>query len=368
MKKSLLFVLLNIICFSLIAQNSDSSGTEPAGELQINGSVDVYYRYNFANARSAGALNNATSFTNSQNSIELGMASLKASYTKGKAGVVVDLGFGTRAREFSYAEEPDGEGNGSAVLQTIKQAYVVYNPTDNIRISAGKWGTHLGYEVLDPQLNRNYSMGYMFSYGPFSHTGLKADINLGNGFGVMAGIANPTDYLGASFAKKNFIAQFSKTGETVNAYLNYVSGKDIDNTVNGNQVGLTATAKVSDMFSLGYDGTVKFIDPNEGGSGKWWGSALYLNLDPSEKFGITLRGEYFDDKDKGFVFGTFDEVNPRGTSVTQATLSFNIKPVSGLAIIPEFRIDSAKDAIFTKNDGSSTKSTSTFLVAAVYSF
>lgn len=368
MKKLLILSLLNGFCFSLMAQTTDSLTAEPAGEFQINGSVDAYYRYNFANAKSAGAFNNNTSFTNSQNSIELGMASLKASYTKGKAGVVVDLGFGTRAREFSYAEEPDGAGNGSALLQAVKQAYVVYNPTDNIRISAGKWGTHLGYEVLDPQLNRNYSMSYMFSYGPFSHTGLKADINLGNGFGVMAGIANPTDYLGASFAKKNFIAQFSKTGDVINAYLNYVSGKDIDNTVNGNQVGLTATAKVSDLFSLGYDGTVKFVDPNEGGSGKWWGSALYLNLDPSEKFGITLRGEYFDDKDKGLVFGTFGTTDPKGTSVTQATLSFNIKPASGLAIIPEFRIDSAKDAIFTKNDGSATKSASTFLIAAVYSF
>ncbi len=368
MKGKLLLATKALFISTAIFAQTEPETEEPKGELQINGSVDAYYRFNFANAKSAGALNNLTSFTNSQNSIELGMASLKASYTKGKAGVVVDLGFGTRAREFSYAEEPDGAGNGSALLQTIKQAYLVYNPTDNIRISAGKWGTHLGYEVLDPQLNRNYSMGYMFSYGPFSHTGLKADVNLGNGFGVMAGIANPTDYLGASFAKKNFIAQFSKTGETINAYLNYVSGKDIDNTVNGNQVGLTATAKVSDMFSLGYDGTVKFVDPNEGGSGKWWGSALYLNLDPTEKFGITLRGEYFDDKDKGFVFGTFDELNPRGTSVTQATLSFNIKPASGLAIIPEFRIDNAKDAIFTKNDGSSTKSTSSFLIAAVYSF
>lgn len=364
MKVKLLLATKTLLISSAILAQTTSETEEPKGELQLNGSVDVYYRYNFANSKEG--INNYTSFTNTQNSIELGMASLTASYTKGKTGVVVDLGFGTRAREFSYAEEPDGLGNGSALLQSIKQAYVTYNPTDNIKISAGKWGTHLGYEVLDPQLNRNYSMSYMFSYGPFSHTGLKADFTLGSGFGVMAGITNPTDYLGASFAKKNFIAQLSKTGETVNAYLNYVSGKDIDNTVNGNQIGLTATAAISDAFSLGYDGTVKFVDPAEGGSGKWWGSALYVNLDPSEKFGITLRGEYFDDKDKGFIFGTFD--NNKGTSVTQATLSFNIKPTSNLAIIPELRIDSAKDAIFTKNDGGSTKSSGTFLIAAIYSF
>ncbi len=359
MKGKLLLATKALFISTAIFAQTEPETEEPKGELQINGSVDAYYRYNFANAKSTGTFNNKTSFTNSQNSIELGMASLKASYTKGKAGVVVDLGFGSRATEFSYVE--------SGILQAIKQAYVTYNPTDNIRISAGKWGTHLGYEVLDPQLNRNYSMSYMFSYGPFSHTGLKADFTLGNGFGLMAGVANPTDFLSASFAKKNAIAQVSKTSEHVNAFLNYVGGKDTAGN-NINQIGLTATAKINDMFSLGYDGTVKMIDPVGGGSGKWWGSALYLNLDPTEKFGITLRGEYFDDKDKGLVFGTYGDVNPTGTSITQATLSFNIKPVSGLAIIPEFRIDSAKDPIFKKNDGSDTKSAASFLVAAVYSF
>lgn len=355
--KVLLTTKALLISSVIFAQTSETD--ESKGELQVNGSVDVYYRYNFANAKNAGEINNFTSFTNFHNSIELGMASLTASYTKGKAGLVIDLGFGTRAREFSYAEEPDGAGNGSAVLQSIKQAYVTFNPTDNIRISAGKWGTHLGYEVLDPQYNRNYSMSYMFSYGPFSHTGIKADFTLGSGFGIMAGVTNPTDYLSASFAKKNIIAQVSKTGEAVNAYLNYVGGKDLDGN-NHNQIGLTATATISDKFSLGYDGTLKIVDQFEDISKKWWGSALYVNVDPTEKFGFTLRGEYFDDKDKGgLIFGT---------SIIQTTLSFNIKPVNGLMIIPEFRLDSAKDPIFTKNDGAGTKSTGTFLLGAIYSF
>ena len=37
------------------------------------------------------------------------------------------------------------------------------------------WATHVGYELVDAYLNRNYSMSYMFSYGPFFHTGIKAD-------------------------------------------------------------------------------------------------------------------------------------------------------------------------------------------------
>ncbi|WP_460759046.1 outer membrane beta-barrel protein [Niabella terrae] len=347
-----------LLVSTLVMAQTEAIDSED-GKLEIHGSVDAYYRFNTNNSKFKDldgqylGLNNYTSFTNSQNSVELGMASLSATYTKGKAGVVVDLGFGTRANEFSYAEE-----NG--ILRAIKQGYVFYNATDNIRISAGKWGTHLGYEVLDPQLNRNYSMGYIFSYGPFSHTGLKVDLSLGNGFGLMGGVTNPTDYLSASFARKNVIGQLSKTSDNFNVYLNYVGGKDLDNN-NNNQLGLTATGSFSDQFSMGYDGTVKFIDPEAGGSGNWWGSALYFNYDPSEQLGITLRGEYFDDQHRGFIFGQ--------TSIIQSTLSFNIKPAPGLTFIPEFRIDSAKDPIFYKNnDGDMTRTTGTFLLAAVYSF
>ena len=48
------------------------------------------------------ATNNYTSFTNSQNSFELGMASIKADHSFGKASATIDLGFGRRAEEFSY--------------------------------------------------------------------------------------------------------------------------------------------------------------------------------------------------------------------------------------------------------------------------
>jgi Putative beta-barrel porin-2, OmpL-like. bbp2 len=322
--------------------------------LTISGSVDGYYRYNFANAKDLMETNSYTSFTSSHNSFELGMASVKFAYSKGKVGAVADLGFGTRANEFSY--------NETGALAAIKQGYVWYAPSDKVKFSMGKWATHLGYELVDPQLNRNYSMSYMFSYGPFSHTALKVDFTLNGGFGIMLGVSNPTDYLSAPFAKKNIIAQVSKTSDNFNAYLNYVGGEDLgDNMIN--QFGLTATAKISDKFGIGYDGTVKSVNPEVGSTESWFGSALYLNFDPSDKFGITARGEYFSDK-KG--------VAGFGTSIFDATLSFNIKPVSNLMIIPEFRVDAAKDPIYFKSSDTpilpTAKSTGTFNLAAIVSF
>src|SRR5687767_9623866 len=172
--------------------------------LSITGSVDAYYRYNFQNVKDTpyATTNNYASFTNSQNSFELGMASVKAEYTTGKVTGVVDLGFGRRADEFSYNDK------NSFLGTAIKQAYVSLAASDKLKFTMGKWATHVGYELVDAYLNRNYSMSYMFSFGPFFHTGLKAEYTAGN-FGFMLGVANPTDNVTASFSKKMIIGQVS---------------------------------------------------------------------------------------------------------------------------------------------------------------
>ena len=141
-------------------------------------------------------INNYTSFTNSQNSFELGMASIKADHSFGKASATIDLGFGRRAEEFSYGN-PD-----HPTLFAVKQAYLSYAISDKFKLTMGKWATHIGYELPDAYLNRNYSMDYMFSYGPFSHTGLKADIGLGKKSALMLGVANASDVVSDSFIKK----------------------------------------------------------------------------------------------------------------------------------------------------------------------
>jgi len=130
MKKILTGVALFISC-GISAQDSTKNG-----KLTINGSVDAYYRFNFHNAKDSMRTNNYTSFTNSQNSFELGMASLKADYTIGKVEAVADLGFGRRAEEFSY--------NDNGTLASVKQGYVSYAPSGKVKFTMGKWFTHVG--------------------------------------------------------------------------------------------------------------------------------------------------------------------------------------------------------------------------------
>jgi len=337
--------------------NTAMSQDSTKGTLKVSGSVDAYYRFN-PGADGASFKNNLTSFTNSNNTFQLGMASVKAEYTHGKVGVVADLGFGTRAEEFSYADE--------GTLQAVKQAYFYYSPSDKVKFTFGKFGTHVGYELLDPQLNKNYSMSYMFTNGPFSHTGVKADFTLGGGAGLMFGIANPIDVTAPEDGNtpKTILFQLSKVASNFSVFLNYAGYFGAKNQMptasSFNQVGLTAAYTVNDKFSLGYDGTIQMVKDEVADQSKsWWASALYANFTTSSSFGLTFRGEYFADKKYGIK---------TGANILAATLSGNYK-VGGFILVPEIRLDNANAEIFSKNGvGDPTKTSVSALLAAIYSF
>jgi hypothetical protein len=349
-KISVTGITLSLLLGSINAQDTTKKAVvpPPPPPVSISGSVDAYYRYNFADAK-GGVTNNLTSFTNSQNSFELGMATLKLDHTVGKVSATADLGFGRRAAEFSY--------NDAGSLASVKQLYLSYAVSSKVKLTMGKWATHVGFELVDAIANRNYSMSYGFSYGPFFHTGLKADISLGGKSALMVGFANPTDYSTTASSTKMLLAQFctASKNDKFKAYLNYQGGSSTDASLT--QFDLVLQGVLSSKFTINYDGT---IQSRKFGSttNSWSSNAVYLNFDPTSKFGLTLRGEYFDDTKS--VVGV-------GTSIFIPTLSANFK-VDNLTIIPEIRLDNAKDNVFVKSDGSATKSTSSFILAAVYKF
>ena len=356
MKKLFFFIAGGCFAPALIFSQETAPETEkPKPVFTI--SADAYYRYDF----NKSPLNNKTSFTNSHNSFELGMASVKVEHTIGKVGMVADLGFGKRAEDFSYNDEKS--------RFSIKQLYLSYSPWKNFKFTAGSWATHVGYELVDAYANRNYSMSYMFSYGPFFHTGLKGELTVGkNGF--MLGFANPTDLKSTTFGPHFILGQYSTTlaNDALKLYLNYQGGKSNDST-KLNQVDLVLSQVLSSKFNIGFNGTVASTkakaDGKYGESSEWWGSAIYLNADPKSWLGLTLRTEYFSDKNQLNVFNP--GLVPAGGSVLAATLSANFK-IDNLTIIPEFRIDNASEPIFFKSSGSQIKSASSVLLAAVYKF
>lgn len=349
MHKSFIAILLVLLFPRLEAQDSTKLSS-----FNLSGSADVYYRYDINNPKTP-PYNNFTSFTNSQNSFELGMVSLKAEHTAGKVGMVADIGFGKRADEFSYNDK------GSRLA--IKQLFMTYVPSSKVKLTVGSWTTHIGYELVDAYLNRNYSMSYMFSYGPFFHTGIKSEFSVGEKSVLMLGIVNPYDLKNAGNLPKMIIAQWA-TGskdDELKAYFNYQGGKSSDSS-RLYQGDVVVNYTLSPKFFIGYNGTVQSRQMSILGkwqsSKNWWGSALYLNSDPNDWLGFTLRSEWFSDKENIFGFNS---------NIFETTFSTHFK-VDNLVIIPEFRFENAGNSIYTKSNGNSVKNTGSFLLAAVYKF
>lgn len=346
-KKNLLTTLLLGNLHIGFGQNDSTKLPSP---FTISWSVDAYFRNAFDIEKNN--TNNYTSFTNSNKKLQLGMLSAKVDYTKGKFFATVDLGYGKRAEEFSY--------NDKGLLANIKQAYIAYNFSDRLKLSAGKWGTHVGYELLDAPLNRNYSMSYGFSYGPFFHTGLKADFAINSKSGFMLGMANPTDNINGNSPNKVLIGQYINKffNDNTVLYINYQGGKTGYES-NFNQWDLVLTNTLNDHLAINYDGTV-FMAKVAGKKGIWKSNAFYVHYDPTSKIGFTHRTEFFYDKN-AISAGAF------ATDIFSNTLSMNYK-INKLTILPELRIENAKEPIYLNKTGDPTRKSASFILAAIYKF
>jgi hypothetical protein len=359
MKKVLAILVLALTTSISFAQDGETPSGPPV--TTFGGSADMYYKYGFSTQPTQPI---STSFTNTSDSFQLGMASIEASHSWKKASVFVDLGFGSRASEFTY--------NDGANTFMIKQLMFTYEISDKFKMIAGSFGTHIGYELLDAVDNKNYSMSYAFTNGPFFNTGVKAVYTSGK-FTAMAGITNPTDFKSALDAKsknKTFIAQVGYVGNTGNAYFNLTTGSNNPTIGSKNpmkfknitQFDFVASKKLNDKFSLGFNGTYAIVadDLDSKLDSEWFSVVGYAGYAIKDNFTLAYRLEYFDDKD-----GV--STNAVGGNILGNTLSLNYK-VGNLTIIPEIRYDNSSKDSFLDSDGVGTSSNTYLLLATTYTF
>jgi len=350
--------ILITICFltglAFTVKAQDTIKTTSDAPLVIFGSVDTYWKADFS-----GHANIPTSFASDQNSASIGMLDLGLKKKVGKASFVGELAFGPRGQ---YQSTPNGDGNSLNSKNSfhIQNLYVSYDVTEKFNLAAGYMATFVGYEVVSPVSNFNYSTSYLFTYGPFQNAGFKATYAFSDKVSLMAGIFN--NYWNAYSSYKTlgntitsgdvstFGAQLMFTpvkGWT--AYLNVLTG-----SYSGTEFDLTTAYQITGAFKLGLNAAT-FSAPNNGGG--FSGVALYPQIAASKTVSFGVRGEYFKMKNDG-------------SNVTGLTFTSNIK-AGNITLIPEVRFDSKNSvfpATFVNSDGISTNHAAQFLVAAVYAF
>lgn len=313
-------------------------------KFSLGGSADAYFRQNIGAPNGSEAIAPNTSFAN-QNGFALGMANAILSYEGKKVGAVVDLVFGPRGEEAVFESSPSNN--------IVNQLYVYWNVSDAVTLTFGNFNTFLGYEVISPVGNFNYSTSYMFSYGPFSHTGLKLDWAINDDWSFLGAIMNNNDY--TDFNPTNDYTVGAQIGYK-DVYLNFLYGPQF-------QIDLTTGFDLTDSFYLGVNSTYYI---NNDTDGSFYGVALYPQYQATESFAIGLRAEYFGEGDYGVgAIGAYDEDG--NANAFEFTLSGNIA-IGDLMLIPEFRIDTTSEDTFVNNDFEPTGSLTSFVFAAVYSF
>ncbi|SMD43456.1 Putative beta-barrel porin-2, OmpL-like. bbp2 [Aquiflexum balticum DSM 16537] len=387
---ALIILLLLLISVPVIAQDIDEE--EENGAFTFSGSADVYFRKNF-NGPSKGefAQSPVTSFGNLPG-FSLGMFNLKSTYQGKNVGVVADLVFGPRGEDAVF-RSPMNTGGFGGSSQIINQLYVYWTASDAVTLTFGNFNTYLGYEVISPTGNFNYSTSYMFSYGPFSHTGIKADFTLSEKFSLMTALMNPTDMTEFNELESYSIgAQLGYTSGKGSTYLNFLYGDqdgtfDLDFPLNIGevsagktfQVDLTTGFDLTDKFYLGFNTTYNTISTGEivtptndvedvsGDASGFYGAAIYLQSQLSEKLKIGARGEYFSVFNTG-IDGAVGLDDAGDGNVFALTLTGNVKVSRYLTLIPELRVDTTSEATFLNNSLDPSKNLSSFLLAAVFSF
>jgi hypothetical protein len=322
--KKIFTLLLASFTFFAIAQEEEPT-------LSISGTVDAYYQTYITSPDDAGTAF-GTSFAD-ETGFALGMANLVASYDLESTGVVADVVFGPR-------------GDSAVGGYNLNQLYAYWNVTEGTTLTMGRFNTYLGYEVISPAGNFNYSTSYMFSSGPFSMVGLKGDFTLGE-TSLMLAIMNPTDVNNNTTGGYALGAQFGYAGQFLNLYYD-------NDEVLGFEVDYTGGFDVDDELFIGINAAYQVS--NDAG---FYGVALYPQYTVSDSFAVGLRGE---------LFGEHDDSDDDLPSVFSTTLTGSYT-VENLTIKPEIRLDSWSELEpYTDNDGLATDSLAAFTIAAIYSF
>ena len=336
--KHLLILSLIVTLFNtsgVMAQETEE--TEAAPSFNFSGTVDTYFRTSFSEDPVAPG----TSFAD-LNGFALGMANFIVSYEGEKSGFVADVVFGPRGSNAVFGSV----GNSS---ELVNQLYAYYDIAEGVRITLGNFNTFLGYEVISPAANFNYSTSYMFSYGPFSHTGVKADFTLADDISLMLGVFNQTDQTEANYDRYTaFGAQLGLYGQ----YINFLGGDGYA------QIDYTGGFDLSDSFFLGINATSASLDGDTG----FAGVALYPQITTSDSFAIGLRGEFFSETDGFGALVSDGDADNFSLTLTGSYTSGNFM------FKPEFRLDSASSEIFAISPTETSDSLASFVMAMIYSF
>lgn len=348
-----------------------------ASNISVTGYIDA----GFTSVNSTGLFVNSTatrvfdapnaSTSHNFSSFNLNQAALSvALQPKEGFGGLVNLTAGQDAQVIaSY-----GAGAGKQRDFDLTQAYVSY-VTGPLTIIGGKFVTLAGAEVIASPSNANYSRSILFGYAiPFTHTGLRATYALSDTLSLIAGVNNGWDQVSDANTDKTVELGIIATPIKMLSLAGSIySGKEpttapFPDGLNGtrNLYDFVATINATDQLSfvLNYDYATQenatLLPSGATGKAKWDGLAAYANYQISDQWRVSLRGEYFNDKD-GYRTGIAQKWK-------EGTFTVAYIPTKHVELRAELRKDKSDKSSFLTASGTGKDSQTSGGLEAIYKF
>lgn len=336
--------------------------------VSVSGFVDAYYGYNFnqpGDGPGGVRENQLRNFDLYNDQFSLSLFELVIQRNPDPFGFRVDLDFGPTT-DFVHATEPVLGGGGAApegteVYKHIQQAYLSWKPSSMWSIEAGKFVTHMGFEVIESKDNWNYSRSLLFAFAiPYYHSGVRISHTHEN-FWLTGYVYNGWNNVTEDNSGKTFGAQLGLTpikGLTI--IQNWIGGPE---PVGESRHVLDTVVIFSpiDMLSLGLNYDYGWLKTSTAGDAIWSGVAAYARIAPTDRLAFIPRFEWYDDK-AGFTTGTTQIVK-------EFTLTAEHKCSDNLLTRLEYRSDWSTVDFFNSDTGAANTDTQdTITLGLVYSF
>lgn len=264
-----------------------------------------------------------------------------------------------------------GPANGANHYVDPTQFYVYYGAAP-FSIIAGKYVTNAGAEVIKSDGDTNYSRSILFGYAiPFTHTGVRATYKVSDALTVLGGVNEGWDaFEDPSHSATAELGGTFAPSKALSLTASYYGGKELltnypKSAAKGtrNLFDFVGTYNATDQltFILNYD----YGDQESGSAGlgklKWEGVAGYVNYQINDQWKLSLRGEYFNDKD-GYRTGVVQKWK-------EATLTVAYLLDKHWEFRGEVRADHSNQSAFLKSDGvTPTSNQHSVGVEALYKF
>src|ERR1700687_739414 len=318
--------------------------------IDIHGYVDVAYSYlSGAGLFTSGVADRV--FDTEPNSFNVHQAALIVDYQpKEGFGGYVNLTAGRDARVIASAGESTSNFD-------VTQAFAQY-AHGPITIIGGKFVTLAGAEVINSTADTNYSRSILFGYAiPFSHTGARLTYAASDQLSLIVGVNNGWDQLQDANKQKTGELGVSFTpGKTFSLTVQGYSG--VEQVSGGAFIGAgthglrtlvdavgtyNATSQLTFILNLDWGQQENVTSLVDGTSikARWDGAAAYANYQVNDQWRLSVRAEYFDDKD-GYRTGVIQKWK-------EGTLTLAYLPTKFIELRGEARYDKSDSGAFVKN-------------------